>query len=278
MQAACKRCVKRHSSGADAWNVAFLTRHPLGVAICAVAFTLTAGVFVFARPAYHAKDSGGSIKVPAKAPAADARGAAGWVWPDGVPGWEAGEMLSTFPVSGVQPVEIQAAQLAAAKQVLDASKVRVVSSIRGNRDGALMILAAPTFGSTPSRTCLAAVVLGNAPVHWECPGATPSRSDISHSYVLVAATSLVWPPRSPGAEPNHPIYLAGVARGDVYRVVLAGRGFTPFLLYTRGTTWGQFTAVTPTPSGPSHLAVYGRHGLLQTVPLNVAPGKQRIFR
>lgn len=90
---------------------------------------------------------------------------------------------------------------------------------------------------------------------------------------LIAAMSFAWP----GAQ-DHPVYLAGVARGDVYRIVLAGRGFAPMALYTRGTTWGQFTAVTPTPSRPSHLAVYGRHKLLQTIPLDLAPGTQRILR
>lgn len=236
------------------------------------------GFFVFARPAYHPNDGGMSnIKLPSKPPAADAAGAAGWVWPDGVPGWEAGQTLSGYPLSGVQPIEIQPAQLAAAHQGLDASEVRVLSTIRGNTQGALMILAAPTATTSKPKTCLAAVLPGSAPISWQCPGATPARDDLSHAYVLVAAASFVWPQSSLGAK-EHPIYLTGVARGDVYRVVLAGRGFAPMTAYTRGTTWGGFSVVTPTPSGPAHLAIYGRHGLLQTIPLNLAPGTQRILR
>jgi hypothetical protein len=36
--------------------------------------------------------------------------------------------------------------------------------------------------------------------------------------------------------------------------------------------------VTPAPSSPSHLAVYGRRRLLQIIPLDLAPGTRRILR
>jgi hypothetical protein len=251
----------------------WISRHVAAVGVVLLAVTATGGFFLFARPAYHPPGGGVTIRIPAKSPAADAAGAAGWVWRDGVPGWQAGETLHGYPLSGVQPIEIQPAQLAAAHQLLDASNVRVLSAIRGNKQGALMILAAPTVGMTTPRTCLAAVLPGNAAINWQCPGATPSRSDLSHSYVLIAAWSFAWP----GTQ-NHPVYLTGVARGDVYRVVLAGRGFAPMPLYTRGATWGQFSAVTPTPSSASHLAVYGRHRLLQKIPLDLAPGTERVLR
>jgi hypothetical protein len=43
------------------------------------------------------------------------------------------------------------------------------------------------------------------------------------------------------------------------------------VLYQRGTSWGQFSAVTPIPTRPSHLAVYGRHHrLVQTIPLETS--------
>jgi hypothetical protein len=253
----------------------WISRHIIAVTVVLLAVTATGGFFLFARPAYHPPSGGVTIKIPTKSPAADASGAAGWVWSDGVPGWQAGQLQDGYPLSGVQPVEIQQAQLAAAHQFLDASKVRVLSTIRGNKQGALMILAAPTAQTTTPKTCLAAVLLGNAPISWQCPGSTPSRNDISHSYVLIAATSFAWP-----GTHNHPVYLAGVARGDVYRIVLAAQGFPPMQLYTRGTNWGQFSTVTPTPSSPSHshLAIYGHHRLLQTIPLNLAPGTQRILR
>jgi hypothetical protein len=189
-----------------------------------------------------------------------------------VPGWQAGETLHGYPLSGVQPIEIQAAQLAAAHQLLDASKVRVLSAIRGNKQGALMILAAPTIGMTTPRTCLAAVLPGNAAINWQCPGATPSRNDLSHSYVLVAAWSLAWP----GTQ-NHPVYLAGVARGDVYRVVLAGRGFAPMQLYTRGRT-----GVSSHGDADTEHPVASRR--LRTPPappddpLDLAPGTERVLR
>jgi hypothetical protein len=248
----------------------WVSRHLAAVAVVLFAVVATGGVFVFARPGYHPHYES-NIKIPPKPPAADASGAAGWVWPDGVPGWEAGQMIGTYPISGVQPIEIQPAQLAAARQMLDASKVRVLSSIRGNRQGALMILAAPLYESSPPTTCLAAVLLGTGPISWQCPGAA---NDIARSYVLIAAMSFAWP----GTQ-KHPTYLAGVARGDVYRVVLVARGSPPAELYRRGSTWGQFSAVTPVQTTPSHLAVYGRnHRLLQTIPLDLAPGTQRVLR
>jgi hypothetical protein len=251
----------------------WVSRHIIAVAVVLLAVTAMGGFFLFARPAYHPGGGGMTINIPSKSPAADASGAAGWVWPDGVPGWQAGQMLNGYPLSGVQPIEIQPAQMAAAHQLLDASKVRVLSATRGDKRGALMILAAPTSETTTPKTCLAAVLPGNAAISWHCPGATPSGKDLSHSRVLVAAWSAAWP-----GTHNHPVYLAGVARGDVYRVVLASQGFAPMELYARGTSWGQFSTVTPIPSAPSHLAIYGRHRLVQTIPLSLAPGTQRILR
>ncbi len=260
--------------------MALFSRHLIPVAVVAVALVATAAVFTFARPEYHSPGSGmKSFTLPAKPPAADASGAAGWVWQDGTPGWTPGYtvMDGTFNVSGLQPVEVQAAQLAAARNMLDASQVRVVSSIRGNRRGALAILAAPTVGSTPVTTCLAAMLLGSAPVVWECPSSVPTRGDLANARVLVAAAAFTW--RAPaGMKPQHPLYLAGVARGDVYRVVLHAPGRRPTLLYTRGTTWGEFGSASGVPHGGAYLAIYGRHGLVQKLHLDLAPGQQRVFQ
>ena len=41
------------------------------------------------------------VAVPEKLPANDAPGAAGWVWPDGVPGWKPGETVGDVNLSGV---------------------------------------------------------------------------------------------------------------------------------------------------------------------------------
>jgi len=66
-----------------------------------------------AFPSPQRRQSGVTIKLPHRNPANDASGIAGWVWPDGVPGWTPGQTIKGFPVSFMQPVEIQAAQLAA---------------------------------------------------------------------------------------------------------------------------------------------------------------------
>jgi len=260
-------------------SMALFARHLIPVAVVAAALVATAAVFTFARPGYH-PPQGATVKLPTKPPAADASGAAGWVWPGGTPGWTPGYtiMNGAYNVSGLQPVEVQAAQLAAARDILDASQVRVVSSIRGNRDGVLAILAAPTVGSTPVETCLAAMLLGSAPVVWKCPGATPGRGDLASSRVLVAATVFTWQSHTPGAKPQHPLYLAGVARGDVYRIVLHAPGVVPRELYVRGSTWGQFSSASDMTNGGAYLAIYGKHGLVEKLHLDVAPGQQRVFQ
>ncbi|HEY6149308.1 MAG TPA: hypothetical protein VIW19_02225 [Gaiellaceae bacterium] len=238
--------------------MALLARFPFAVAVVAVALAVSAGVFAFARPGYH-PHRGVTIKLAAKQPANDASGAAGWVWPGGTPGWEPGYTVKGYNVSGVQPVEVQAAQLAAARNGLDSNGVRVLVSTRADRNGVLAILAAPTLYETPAKTCLAAVLARDTPVTWDC--------ELGGQHVLVAAERLRW----------NALYLVGVARGDVRRVVLAAPGQAPMQLYSRGTTWGQFDAAVTGARGAA-LKVYGRRGLVETLPLSLRAGRQRVLR
>ena len=237
--------------------MALLARFPLSVAIVAVALTATAALFAFARPAYH-EAHGQTIKLPAKRPANDAAGAAGWVWPDGTPGWVPGYTVKGYNVSGLQPVEVQAAQLTAARNGLDSDGVRVLASTRADTHGVLAILAASTLDEAPVKTCLAAVLEDNAPVAWRC--------DLGRERVLVAARRYRW----------NSLYLVGIARGDVHRVVLRVPGRAANELYARGKTWGQFNAAVAGAKGAA-LEVYGPRGLVQTLPLRLRPGQQRVF-
>ncbi|HET8605746.1 MAG TPA: hypothetical protein VFL66_01815 [Gaiellaceae bacterium] len=167
---------------------------------------------------------------------------------------------------------MQAAQLAAARAGLDASGVRVVQAVRGGRDGVLAIVAAPAlYEGPPVDTCLAAILRGDAPVHWLCP------HDLADSRVLVAATTYAW--KAKGA-PANSLDLAGVARGDVSRVVLdvPGTTFGDQPIYTRGKTWGQFEAAVDVPKGVATLKIYGDHGLVQTLPVDVPAGRQRVLK
>jgi hypothetical protein len=248
--------------------VGLVRRYPVSLAVVVAAVAALCGFFVFARPRYRPAHQGVEIKLPAKQPAADASGAAGWVWPDGVPGWEAGYTIKDVNISFVQPVELQAAQLAAARAGLDAERVRVVSETRANSDGVLAIVAAPTLYHVPEQTCLAAVFQGDAPVVWECPGNPRPQADLAESRVLVAAAAFRWP-RSPV------LYLAGVARGDVYRIDVVAPGLERRTLYTRDVTWGQFSTAMELPRAGARLEIYGRHGRLERIPLDVRPGQQR---
>ena len=237
------------------------------VLVVVLAFMVCLSVIGYmAFPSQQQRQSGVSIKLPHRNPANDAAGVAGWVWPDGVPGWTPGQTIKGFPVSFMQPVEVEAAQLAAARDGLDSEAVRVVTSMRGDRRGVLAILATHTMYSTPERTCLAALLREDAPVVWLCPAV----HTLSHQHVLIAAARLDWP----GGK--DPIYFAGVARGDVRRVVLVD-GSDRQTLYTRGNSWGEFDSAQATSPG-ARLLVYGHGRLLETVPLDVPVGQQRVLR
>jgi hypothetical protein len=205
------------------------------------------------------------VALPEKQPAADAPGAAGWIWPEGVPGWKAGETVGDVNVSGVQPIELQPAQVDAARAGLDSKDVRVVQAMRPGRDGALAILAAPLANyAKPVPTCLGAMLQGDAPVQWFCP--TPRELAPAHVLVVAARTRA-----------NPTLTVVGVARGDVDRVVLTGVSPGSSVLYQRSTTWGQFALGIDAPSSAS-LLVYGHGKLLETVRLALKPGQQRSFR
>jgi hypothetical protein len=184
-------------------------------------------------------------------------------------------MISGMNVSGLQPVELQTAQLAAARAGLDSQDVRVLTSLRGGRDGVLAILAAPTLGVTPVHSCLAPLLTGDTPVQWLCPGSDSGPDDLGYAHVLVAAKLYDW--KAEGA-PAYALYLAGVARGDVRSVSLLIPGESPNTLYTRGETWGQFeAAVSSDGASEAVLKVYSDHGLPESLPLQLAPGEQGSF-
>jgi hypothetical protein len=235
------------------------------VAVLAFIVCMSAiGYGVFPRPPQQ--HNGTTITLPHRNPANDASGAAGWVWPDGVPGWTPGQTIKGSPVSYMQTVEVQTAQLAAARFGLDSEAVRVVTSVRADRHGVLAILATRQMYSTPARTCLAALLREDVPVVWLCPAV----HTLSHQHVLIAAARLSWP------SGEEPLYFAGVARGDVRRVVLVN-GSDKQEIYTRGNSWGEFDLAQATLPG-AHLLVFGHGHVLETVPLEVPVGQQRVLR
>jgi hypothetical protein len=209
------------------------------------------GYAVFPR-APHAQN-GTAIRLPDRTPSN-----AAWVWPDGMPGWTPGQTIKGFPVAGLQPIEVQASQLAAAHRVLDAEDLRVVVSLRGDDSGPLAILATHTLFAQPASTCLAAQLTGAAPVEWLCPG---DRSGFGDDHVLIAAKHF-----------DSGFDFAGVARGDVTKIVEGTHA-----IYVRGKTWGEFEATSATtPDAP--LDVYVGKRLVETVPLDLGVGQQRVLR
>jgi len=209
------------------------------------------------------RQSGSTIRLPDRSPSN-----AEWAWPGGVPGWTPGETIGGYPVANVQPVEVQAAALAAAHAILDSTNVRVVDALRPGREGALAVLATNTLYERPQSTCLAALLQDDAPVHWVCPAA----HTLSHRYVFAAAARV----NRPGSSKD-PVYLAGVARGDVTRIVLVGGVEPRRTVYTRGRTWGEFDlAEWVRPGG--RLLVYVGPRLVEAVSLDLRVGQQRVIR
>jgi hypothetical protein len=240
--------------------VSTVTRHLLPTALVGVAVVLMIGFFAFARPQYH-PETHENITVPPEHPAV------GWSWAEGTPGFKAGTMLGKhhdFNVSGLQPVEIAAAQLSAAHSLLDADGLRVLESIRTDARGPIAILAAPQLDVTPAQTCVAVMLRGDVPVTWRCP------QKLAGSHVLGAVVAGA--ARS-GSLPS--LFVMGVASGDVQRIVVVAASFRN-TAYTRGTTWGQFMTSLP-PTKNVKLLVYGDHGLLQKLTLSTPPSGQRIF-
>jgi hypothetical protein len=275
----------QESSYADLAVVGLLTRHRLPAAICGAAIVAVSGFFLFARPQYRPPHQGETIRIPEKHPAADATGRAGWTWSDGVPGWEPGYKLEDFNVSEIQAIEAEPAQLSAAHAGLDANGVRVLAALHASpTEGPLAVFAAPQRDATPAITCLAAMLPSGAPMKWRCPGATAPYGDVARSYVLVAAAAQAWPHNPTDRNPITDGYdLVGVARGDVKRVVLRIVGDPHFpsdtALYDRGKTWGQFSAAVAVHGEHvrPELRVYGDHGLVQVLRLDVGPGEARIY-
>jgi hypothetical protein len=214
------------------------------------------GFYAVARP-YLPKQAKDGIRVPAHRPSK-----AQWVWPDGVPGWRPGERYKGLDISGVQPIEVQAAQLAAARKGLDADSVRVLDTFRPDNRGTFAILAAHTRGMQPEKTCLAAV-RRNEPVIWECPG----KHHLSHKHVYAVVAAERWP------KGELSVLVVGVARGDVDRIEFGGGN-----VYTKAKTWGEFAGGWVDNPKTRQLRVYGHGRLLERIPVDVQPGQSKILR
>lgn len=217
-----------------------------------------------------------NIPIPAKQPARDASGPAGWFWAEGTPGWRPGERIQGYPIAGATAKELARARESAVRAGLQWPGVRVVDAVHTTRRRFLAILAAPT-ANEPARTCLGAMLEGNTKVDWRCPGRSGPGSDLGDSPALIAATSLDSPVAPGTARNKHPLDLVGVARGDVRRVVLSAPGIEPERIYERGHTWGQFDAAWIVTDRSAVLRIYGQSGLLEVVRLPIGPGQSRIF-
>ena len=94
---------------------------------------------------------------------------------------------------------------------------------------------------------------------------------LSHKHAFIVAARLPWPSL------HDPVYLTGVARGDVSRIVLVGGVEPRQTIYTRAKTWGEFESAQAT-APTARLLVFGNGRLLETVRLDIPAGQQRVLR
>jgi hypothetical protein len=229
--------------------------HRISIAVVAAALVATAGVFTFARPAYHQPCRGcKTLRFAGASPPVD-----GWRWSDPSPGFHFGDYHDEWRVlSRVQPSDVPAGA-----GILTAST---------NPPG-------DTEAIYWSDGCLG-VRLGD--------GARTRLCNPQAAAVFVADAV-------PRSERNWYVFFTGVVRSDVTRVTVQARKETeivmsgarrvvepmpPQILYDRATPgwWGGFEGQTAQPvPWDATLRVYGRHGLIATTRVRPAHAGDALY-
>lgn len=159
-----------------------LLRHPVSAAVLATAFTLIAGVFLFARPEYRPPYGGKTVDLSGYAAPAH-----GWTWREGTPGFVVRTGREEWNVSRVEPRELP-------------EHSRLLNAIR-EPDGLSLLVA--------RGKCVGAVV--DRAARWFCPPQLQSRL----AFVLVSAAH-------PAGAPNvFSLDVLGVSRGGIRRIVVS---------------------------------------------------------
>ena len=245
-------------------------------AVLGIVLVATVGVFTFAKPEPPGFGQSHELKVP-KSPPADH----GWTWSGGTPGWSPAEMSHDLhEINGnVWTTDLAGARAAARGAGVDPSSIRVLRSSRYAMRGGFVAIAAGRDAS--DHTCLA-FVLPSRPASFVCP-----RRQVAFVVVTARArdvTRPTWPTLK--AEHLFPLFLDGIVRGDVTRVVVSGSG-TQTVFQRSQYFWGTFT---DTP-GDGYLAghvpakdpwrarldFYGAHGRLASLRIALNSPGYRLF-
>jgi hypothetical protein len=227
---------------------------------------LTAAVAVFVLLSLGPRVVAG----PAQAPAQPEAGAAGWTWAS-PPGYEPGEALATLNTLAVQPDDVAAARTEAIAASLEPDSIRVLIAARPLPHAGLqaILFARPAMPATDNATCLTALLPSGARPQWRCPGRSDG-ADLARSPIFLAARTSYFPATA-DRDALYSLSLAGVARGDVRQIVFAGGKRDREVIYTRGISWGQFSAslsFTRVPSRTRILAI-GERGTLKTILISL---------
>lgn len=216
----------------------WLLQHRLAVALVAVAALATAGVFTFARPEYRPPNSGGELLTfPEAVPPAH-----GWRWDDPTPGFHLGEDGDRWNLALLKPREVPpgAGVLAASRTALHGMPDLIYST----------------------RGCIG-VQLTNGSRRALCP---------PHAEAVVIASVRAFPP---AAGHGHSLFLTGIARSDVARVLVDTDGPLPqqVVYETNGAEWWGTFMSTTSPKREATVTVRDKRGGVARLRIRIShPG------
>jgi hypothetical protein len=249
---------------------------PFSAAVLGLMLVATVGVFTFMKPEPPGHGKSSVLKVPASPPPER-----GWTWAGGTPGWSPAVMSRDLrELNGnVWTTDLAPARAAARRAGIDPDSVRVLRSSRYAMRGGLVTIAAGSNAS--GRTCLAFELPGR-PVSFTCP-----RAQVAFVAVTARArdvTRPTWPTLK--SEHLFPLFLDGVVRGDVTRVVVSG-SVTQDVYERSRYFWGTFTDTPGDGYAAGHVPVkdawrarldfYGAHGRLATLRIALNSPGYRLF-
>jgi hypothetical protein len=256
------------------------------VGAVAVVIVSLAGVFLFARPEYRPTVQGEAISGTAfPAPVA------GWTWPDGGPGFTFGEDEAHWNFSRVRPSELAPLRTEAGSADVSPASLRVLQAQRLG-PGDLSVFAAGR--EQDGRTCIG-VQIPERRARFYCPGAVGSRRLGDQVGIVVGSARPETAPR------RFPLFLIGMTRADVVRVVVSSPTFSTVhhrdgrvttksvdsqVVYRRGNGWwGAFSdtpgvgyrSKVPREAWRARVDFYGADGLLARLRVRLAGSGDRIY-
>jgi hypothetical protein len=267
---------------------------PLLGLVCVALLGAAVGVFALAVPRSHgSRQDAVQLDLTYAVPPVAAGGAAGWRWPGGEPGFQFGrDEKSGWNVSKLHPDELVRARAAAERAGVAPDSIRVLNVLRTGFDRLMLIVSGT---DTAGETCVG-VAVPDTPARFYCPRSAGSeRLGAQAGFVIVDPQ--FW--KMGHRRMVYPLFLLGIARGDVTRVTVSQPGYTHTLYRHEAGAWGTFMSSYAPAYGPTNastppayrtlaatapkqawrgrLDFYGAKGLIGTLSLRLDRPVGRVF-